>query len=147
MNTKHEHDDLQNELDALAQANRDEPDVGFERRVLESSLTPPAPHRHRRKGSTAWIPFATAAAVGAFAYFWWPTPPAPPAEKRTQVMVADSDESVTADIWLASLDTMDQLVASDELFSDGIEGIESQLDSTLTTFTTDIEWTDLGDSL
>lgn len=147
MNEKHEIDTLVNELESLAQHDRNEPDSGFERRVAAAVDAPIPAHRHRKKKSTAWIPFAAAAAVGGFAFFWWPTPPSTPTDTGEQVAAEVSDASVNTDIWLASLDTMDQLVAMDSVFSDDLDHLELQLDTAESYFTSEMELDEYGESL
>ncbi|PHQ82496.1 MAG: hypothetical protein COB69_01780 [Phycisphaera sp.] len=147
MNEPHENNALSTELESLARSDRNEPDSGFEQRLADALGSHEQQHRHRRKKSTAWIPFITAAGVGAFAFFWWPTPPQPLTQKTQTIASTASEESITADIWLASLDTMDQLFAFDESLSDDLDLLNLQLDSAQSYFTSDIEWSDLGESL
>jgi predicted small lipoprotein YifL len=147
MNESHDIDSLVNGLDAMAKRDRNEPESGFELRVAEAVRAPVKRHRHRRQRSTAWIPFVSAAAVGAFAFFWWPPSPVAPSDTRTQASSPDSDESLTADIWLASLETMDQLIASDSLLGENIEILELQLDTTESYYDSEVRWSDLGEAL
>ena len=147
MNDPHNNDALSTELESLARSDRNEPDSGFEQRLAIALGSYEPQHRHRRKKSTAWIPFTVAAVVGSFAFFWWPTPPESPTQQSPSIASATSEESMTADIWLASLDTMDQLFASDESISDDLDLLDLQLDSAQSYFVSDIEWSDLGESL
>lgn len=150
MNHDNEHQDLIENLDRLAEGYRTEADEGFEGRMLDATRQPEASHRHRhKKGTTAWIPFATAAAVGIFAYMWFPRSaiPVPGQEDEQAVTAAAGDESSAADLWLASYETMEALIAGSDDFDDSLDWIDLLIDATENEFDSELDWYQIGESL
>ncbi|GAB5495339.1 MAG: hypothetical protein Phyf2KO_04190 [Phycisphaerales bacterium] len=150
MNHKEEHQDIIDSLDKLAEEHRAEATASFESRILEASTQPNSPLRHRRKKkSTAWIPFTTAAVVGMFAYMWFPRSaiPVPGHEEQQVATVATQDETVAADLWLASFETMEDLIAGSGEFSDSLDWIDLQIDTAESEIDSELEWYLIGESL
>lgn len=154
MNNENEHHDLIESLDQLAKRDRSEPADGFEQRIREAINRPETAHRHqrpRKQKSTAWIPFATAAAVGVFAYLWFPSSPMPvPGADEQQVasmIEATPEESMAAELWLASYETMDELVAVSEEFDERLDWLDLQLEAAEADFDSEVQWQEIGASL
>lgn len=153
MNNENEHHDLIQSLDQLATRDRSEPANSFEQRIREAINRPEPAHRHqrpRKQKSTAWIPFATAAAVGVFAYLWFPKSPIPvPGTDDQQVasMSATPEESMAAELWLASYDTMDDLLADTGEFDERLDWLDLQLEAAEADFDSDVQWQEIGASL
>ncbi|RNC81563.1 MAG: hypothetical protein ED559_07170 [Phycisphaera sp.] len=150
MNHNEEHHEIIDSLERLAERHRAEADDGFESRILDAATQPLPAHRHQRKTrSTAWIPFATAAAVGVFAYMWFPRSaiPVPGQEDDQVVAAATPDESSAADLWLVSIETMEELIAGSDDFGDSLEWIELQIDATESEFDSELDWYQIGESL
>lgn len=150
MNHNEEHQEIIDSLERLAESHRSEADSGFETRILDAARQPLPVHRHKRKSkSTAWIPFATAAAIGMFAYMWFPRTaiPVPGQNGNQAVAAAAPDESSAADLWLASIESMEELIAGSDDFDDSLEWIELQIDAAENEFDSELDWYQIGESL
>ena len=154
-NTTSTHDDrdpvMENMLDRLASQDRSEPGDGFEDRIWQAmhQATETRIAGRRRKKSTAWIPFVTAACIGIMGYIvWMPMLNVDMSQKDQAVASAEeAQDEFSADILLSSFDAMDMLIADADEIDESLSVIELQMDASEYELTTDSTWQDLGGSL
>ncbi len=138
--------DFERRLDRLAQADRGELDAGFEDRVWHAMQQPAAERiPGRRRKSTAWIPFVTAACVGIMGYIVWMPMINVDTSTRTDDVAAVETENDSMEILLSSFDTMDLLIAGVDEMDENLSVIELQMDAT--EVENDAIWQDYGGAL
>ena len=152
-NTTNNHDErdtvMENMLDLLAREDRTEPDAGFEDRIWHAmhQATETRISGRRRKKSTAWIPFVTAACVGVMGYIVWMPMINVDLETNDQTVAVVLDDDFSADILLSSFDAMDMLIADAEEVDESLSMLELQIDTNEFEVSVDSTWQDLGGSL
>lgn len=146
----HEHTDIERALASLAERDRLEPDAGFEGRVA-GAMREDQPSRVpglRRKKSTAWIPFVTAACVGIMGYIvWMPMMNRPVTKGPTPIADARGPAAVgalDAELLFVSFDAMDTFVATGDEVGESLKYLELQLE--LDGYESG-SWVDLGGAL
>jgi len=146
MNEHTNHTDFERHLDRLAQADRSEPDAAFEDRIWHA-MQQPATDRipGRRRKTTAWIPFFTAACVGIMGYIVWMPMMNVDTSTRNDDVAAANTESDSMEILLSSFDTMDLLIAGVDEMDENLSVIELQMDAA--EVESETLWQDYGGAL
>ncbi len=150
MNNQSERDPvMESMLERLSSHDRSEPDAGFEDRVwhaMQQQHTARVPGR-RRKKSTAWIPFATAACIALLGYVVWMPMLSVDVESVNEVASAEPESDLSTDLLLSSFDAMDMLIADADEIDESLNMLELQIDTNEYELSSDSAWQDLGGSL
>ncbi len=135
-------------LDQIAREDRSEPDSAFEDRIWHAMQQPDQDRiPGRRRKSTAWIPFVTAACVGIMGYIvWMPMINVDMGSKTAAVASAES-ESYSTEILLSSFDAMDMLIADVDDMDESLSLIRLQIDAAEIGLASETDWQDLGGAL
>ena len=138
--------DIERQLDQFAHADRSEPDPAFEDRIWHA-MQQPATERipGRRRKTTAWIPFATAACVGIMGYIVWMPMINVDTSTRTDDVAAVDTEGDSFEILLSSFDMMDLLIAGVDEMDENLSVIELQMDAA--EVDSDAIWQEYGGAL
>lgn len=138
--------DFERQLDQFAHADRSEPDPAFEDRIwhaMQQPVTDRIPGRRRK--TTAWIPFVTAACVGIMGYIvWMPMINVDTSTRTVDVTAADTG-SDSVEILLSSFEAMDLLIAGVDEMDENLSVIELQMDAAQVE--SDAIWQDYGGAL
>lgn len=147
MNDHTDERSLDRAMDRLGEHDRQTPDAGFEARVLDSMRSQSVPIMPgRRRKSTAWIPFVTAACVALTGYIVWL--PSFNVKIPSKAVVAEAPVADgSTDVLLASFDAMDMLVADSDEMDEHLDWIELRIDTAKLDLSPDSTWQDIGGSL
>lgn len=139
--------DIQLALDRLGELDRRTPDDGYEARILDAMRTQPTDRTPgRRRKSTAWIPFVTAACVALMGYIAWMPSFNVNIPEKPGVAIVDQS-GVSTDILLSSFDAMDMLIADSDEMDESLDWIEARIDAAKLDLSPDSTWQELGGSL
>ena len=147
MNDHTEDLELQHALDRLGELDRRTPDEGFEARIMDAMRTQPSERTPgRRRKSTAWIPFVTAACVTLMGYIAWMPSFNVDIPERPDVATLDQG-GISTDILLSSFDAMDMLIADSDEMDESLDWIETRIEAAKLDLSLDSTWQELGGSL